>query len=151
VIVWSPLNGGWLSGKYRRGAPPPEDSRAVKHPDYFDFGHAGIAETKLDLVEQLAELGNQAGLTLIQLALGFVLSHRAVTAAIIGPRTHEQLESHLRAAGLRLEEEILDGIDALVAPGTTINPEDVGWTRPALTDSRLRRRSGPLSGQLAVP
>jgi aryl-alcohol dehydrogenase-like predicted oxidoreductase len=150
VFVWSPLNGGWLTGKYRRGAPPPEDSRAAKHPDYFDFGQAGIAERKLDLVERLAELASEAGLTLIQLALGFVLSHRAVTAAIIGPRTHEQLDSQLPAAGVRLGDDVLDRIDALVPPGTTLNPEDVGWIPPALTDSRLRRRSGVRTGRVAV-
>ena len=142
VIVWSPLNGGWLTGKYRRGAPPPEDSRAVNHPDYFDFGDAAIAERKLDLVERLAELATDAGLTLVQLGLGFALSHRAVTAAIIGPRTHQQLESQLPAAGIRLETDVLDRIDALVPPGTTLNPDDVGWSPPALTDSRLRRRAG---------
>jgi aryl-alcohol dehydrogenase-like predicted oxidoreductase len=76
---------------------------------------------------------------LIQLALGFVLSHRAVTSAIIGPRVHEQLESQLPAIGVRLEDQLLDRIDQLVAPGTTLNPEDVGWTPPALTDPRLRR------------
>jgi aryl-alcohol dehydrogenase-like predicted oxidoreductase len=139
VLVWSPLNGGWLSGKYRRGAAPPEDSRAVKHPDYFDLGGTPIAERKLDLVEQLSLLANAAGLTLIQLALGFVLSHRSVTSAIIGPRVHRHLESHLEAAGVRLSDDVLDRIDELVPPGATLNPEDVGWTPPALTDSRLRR------------
>lgn len=141
VLVWSPLNGGWLSGKYRRGSAPPEDSRAVKHPDYFDLDGTPIAERKLDLVEQLAQLADDVGLTLIQLALGFVLSHRAVTAAIIGPRVQEHLESHLQAAGVRLSDDILDRIDELVPPGTTLNREDVGWTPPALTDPRLRRAS----------
>jgi aryl-alcohol dehydrogenase-like predicted oxidoreductase len=139
VMVFAPLNGGWLSGKYRRGAAPPADSRAVKHPDYFDLDGTPIAERKLDLVEELTELASDAGLTLIQLALGFVLSHRAVTCAIIGPRVHEQLESHLTAAGVRLHDDVLDRIDQLVAPGTVLNREDVGWTPPALTDPHLRR------------
>jgi aryl-alcohol dehydrogenase-like predicted oxidoreductase len=139
VLVFSPLNGGWLSGKYRRGTAAPADSRAVKHPDYFDLNGTPIAERKLDLVEQLSQLADDAGLTLIQLALGFVLSHRAVSAAIIGPRVPEQLESHLTAAGVHLPDEVLDRIDELVPPGTTLNPEDVGWAPPALTDPRLRR------------
>jgi aryl-alcohol dehydrogenase-like predicted oxidoreductase len=138
-MVWSPLNGGWLSGKYRRGTAPPEDSRAVKHPDYFDLDGTPIAERKLDLVEQLTQLASDAGLTLVQLALGFVLSHRAVTSAIIGPRVHEHLESHLTAAGVRLPDDVLDRIDELVPPGTDLNREDAGWTPPALTDPRLRR------------
>jgi aryl-alcohol dehydrogenase-like predicted oxidoreductase len=140
VLVWSPLNGGWLSGKYRRGTPPPEDSRAVKHPNYFDLGRSAIAEQKLSLVEELSQVADEAGLTLIQLALSFVLSHRAVISAIVGPRIEEHLDSQLKAADIRLSDEVLDRIDAVVLPGTTLNREDVGWTPPELTDPRLRRR-----------
>jgi aryl-alcohol dehydrogenase-like predicted oxidoreductase len=140
VLVWSPLNGGWLTGKYRRGSTPSDDSRARRHPDHFDLDRGGISERKLDLVEQLEALARDADLTLLELALGFVLSHRAVTAAIIGPRTHEQLEGQLRASGASLGDDILDQIDQLVAPGTTINPEDVGWSSPVLAQPALRRR-----------
>jgi len=142
VMVWSPLNGGWLSGKYRRGTEPGADWRAVRHPDYFDLHDPAIAERKLDLVEALEELASAAGLTLLALALGFVLAHRAVTCAIIGPRTPEHLDGLLSAADVRLDDELLDRIDELVAPGTNINPEDVGWTPPALLDASLRRRPG---------
>jgi aryl-alcohol dehydrogenase-like predicted oxidoreductase len=140
VLVWSPLNGGWLSGKYRRGAAPPEDSRAVRHPDYFDHGATTTAEKKLELVEQLAQLAHEAGLSLIHLAIAFVINHPAVSAAIIGPRIQEHLESQLAAAEVRLDDGVLDRIDELVPPGTTLNAEDVGWTPPALSDPRLRRR-----------
>jgi aryl-alcohol dehydrogenase-like predicted oxidoreductase len=72
--------------------------------------------------------------------LAFVLEHPAVSAAIIGPRTMEQLESQLGAPGVRLESAVLDRIDGIVAPGTNVNPEDAGWTPPALVKARLRRR-----------
>jgi aryl-alcohol dehydrogenase-like predicted oxidoreductase len=74
-------------------------------------------QRKLDVVEELAQLADQAGLTLIELAIAFVINHPAVTAAIIGPRTMEQLESQLPAAEVTLTADILDRIDRLVAPG----------------------------------
>lgn len=143
ALVWSPLNGGWLTGKYRRDSAPASDSRAVRHPDYFDLGDDAIAARKLDLTEQLAELAAQAGLSLLALALAFVLAHRAVSAAIIGPRTPAQLDGLLSAADVDLGEDVLDRIDELVEPGVNINPEDVGWTPPALSDANLRRRGRP--------
>jgi aryl-alcohol dehydrogenase-like predicted oxidoreductase len=143
VLVFSPLNGGWLSGKYRRGEPPDESSRAARHPDYFDFKDEAIAGQKLRCVEQLERLACDAGLTLLQLGLGFVLSHRAVTSAIIGPRTHEQLTGLLSAVDVRLSDDVLDRIDRIVPPGRNINPEDSGWTPPALRDTSLRRIEAP--------
>jgi aryl-alcohol dehydrogenase-like predicted oxidoreductase len=91
-------------------------------------------------VTQLATLADEAGLTIIELALAFVLEHPAVSAAIIGPRTMDHLESQLSAADVHLEPEVLDRIDEIVAPGTNINPEDAGWTPPSMLDSSLRRR-----------
>jgi aryl-alcohol dehydrogenase-like predicted oxidoreductase len=140
VLVWSPLNGGWLTGKYRRGTETPADSRAATNADHFDYRSEEIRQHKLDLVDRLDEIAEQAGCSLIHLALGFVQSHRAVTAAIIGPRTMEQLDSQLGAAGLELPADTLDAIDALVAPGTNLNPRDVGYVPPAVSDSALRRR-----------
>jgi aryl-alcohol dehydrogenase-like predicted oxidoreductase len=140
VLVWSPLNGGWLTGKYRRGVDTPADSRAATNADHFDYRSEEIRQHKLDLVDRLDEIAEQAGCSLIHLALGFVQSHRAVTAAIIGPRTMEQLDSQLGAAGLELSVDTLDAIDALVAPGTNLNPRDVGYVPPAVSDSALRRR-----------
>ena len=140
VLVWSPLNGGWLTGKYRNGVETPSDSRARTNADHFDFRAEQVRQRKLDLVDGLDSIAKEAGLSLIQLALGFVQSHRAVTSAIIGPRTMEQLTSQLGAAGVALSGDVLDAIDALVAPGTDVNPADVGYVPPALTDSALRRR-----------
>jgi len=142
VLVFSPLNGGWLAGRYRRGEPAAPDSRAARHPAYFDHGDEAIADRKLDLVEQLEVVAKEAGLSLLQLALGFVVAHRAVTSAIIGPRTREQLEEQLGAADVRLTDDVLDRIDELAAPGRNVNPDDVGWTPPSIQDPQLRRRAG---------
>ena len=96
-------------------------------------------QRKLEAAERLAELAEEAGISLIELAIAFVLRHPAVTAAIIGPRTMEHLESQLAAAGVELSDDVLDRIDAIVAPGVTINPADNGWVSPAL-DAAARRR-----------
>jgi aryl-alcohol dehydrogenase-like predicted oxidoreductase len=95
---------------------------------------------KLDAVEQLAKLAEQAGLTLIQLALGFVTGHPGVTSAIIGPRTVDHLTSQLAAADTVLSGEVLDAIDAIVAPGLDLAPDEKYDTPPALLDPTLRRR-----------
>jgi aryl-alcohol dehydrogenase-like predicted oxidoreductase len=97
-------------------------------------------QAKLDATERLAQLAEEAGLTLVHMALAFVLEHPAVTAAIIGPRTMEHLEAQLGAADVRLSADVLDRIDEIVPPGTTINPIDAGWRPPAL-EATARRRS----------
>jgi len=140
VLVWSPLNGGWLTGKYRAGQEPAGDSRAVRESDHFDYGRTQIREQKLQLVEQLAVIAEQAGLSLIDLALGFVLAHPAVTSAVMGPRTQQQLLGQLGAADVQLDAATLDAIDQVVAPGTVVNPGDVGYVPPALADPARRRR-----------
>jgi aryl-alcohol dehydrogenase-like predicted oxidoreductase len=138
VIPWSPLGGGWLSGKYRKGTET-RSHRADRIPARYDLS-LPENERKLDAVEQLAGLAEQAGLSLIHLALAFVLRHPAVTAAIVGPRTLEQLEGQLGAVDVRLSDDVLDAVDAIVPPGTTINPADAGWRPPHLDDPRSRRR-----------
>jgi len=138
VIPWSPLAGGWLSGRYRKGTET-RSRRADRIPARYDLS-LPENQRKLDAVEQLAELAEQAGLTLIHLALAFVLRHPAVTAAIVGPRTLEQLEGQVGAVDVQLSDELLDAIDRIVPPGTTINPVDAGWRAPHLDDPRSRRR-----------
>jgi aryl-alcohol dehydrogenase-like predicted oxidoreductase len=140
VIPWSPLAGGWLTGRWRKGQQPPESTRAHRLPQRYD---PALPENqrKLEAADELAQLAEEAGLSLIHLALAFVLQHPAVTAAIIGPRTMEQLESQLGAADVSLDTELLDRIDAIVPPGTNVNPADAGFTPPALADPTLRRRS----------
>ncbi|NYH79215.1 aryl-alcohol dehydrogenase-like predicted oxidoreductase [Actinopolyspora biskrensis] len=140
VLPWSPLSGGWLSGKYRRGRETPDTHRVKFSPvDRFDPAEPGNAR-KLDAVEELVQLAGEAGITLVDLALAFVLSHPAVTSPIIGPRTMEQLESQLGAADIELDAATLDRIDEIVPPGTTVNPADAGWTPPELARKELRRK-----------
>src|SRR5579862_65369 len=147
VIAWSPLNGGWLTGRYRKDSPLPSEGRARRTPQRFDPAKPEVA-AKLDAVEALVPLSTRAGVPLTHMALAFVLTHPAVTAAIIGPRTMEQLLGALGAVEVSLTDEILDAIDAVVAPGRTIDPSDAGWTTPAVADARRRRR--PL-GQRGTP
>ena len=140
VISYSPLAGGWLSGRWRKDAGQQSSSRAGRLPERFDLSQPAN-QRKLDAVEQLARLAEEAGITLIQLAIAFVLNHPAVTAPIIGPRTMEQLESQLAAADVVLDEAVLDRIDEIVPPGTTINPADNSFQNPAL-EPAARRREG---------
>jgi aryl-alcohol dehydrogenase-like predicted oxidoreductase len=138
VIPWSPLAGGWLSGRFGQGQEN-TSRRAQRIPGRYDLS-LPANQRKLEIVTELAALAEQAGLTMIELALAFVLEHPAVSAAIIGPRTMEQLESQLSAPTVRLDPAILDRIDELVPPGTNVNPADAGWTPAPLVDARLRRR-----------
>ncbi|MHB1855029.1 MAG: aldo/keto reductase [Acidimicrobiales bacterium] len=139
VIPWSPLNGGWLTGRYRRGMDTPTEGRASRQPGRFDPENP-VNARKLDLVEKLLGVAEDAGCSLTHLALAFVLRHPAVSAAIIGPRTMDQLVDQLPAADVVLEDKILDRIDEIVPPGTNINPEDGGYAAPALTAAWRRRR-----------
>ncbi len=138
VIAWSPLCGGWLTGRYRKGRELPASHRAGLVPGRFDMSDPAN-RAKLDAVEQLARLAGDAGLTLPQLALGFIAEHPGVTSAIIGPRTLEQLDAYLASDGARLDAATLDRIDEIVAPGTVFTSADVGWEAPALRDPRARR------------
>jgi aryl-alcohol dehydrogenase-like predicted oxidoreductase len=140
VMVWSPLNGGWLTGKYRAGAAPAGDSRAMTNADHFDFADEEIRGRKLEVVESLIALAQDEGCSLIELALRFVLAHPGVTSAIMGPRTHDQLLGQLAAADRPISAAALDRIDQLVPPGSALNPADVGYTPAALADPAARRR-----------
>ena len=139
VIPWSPLAGGWLSGLYRLGVEAPASRRAERIPDRYDLSLPGN-QRKLEVADALAKLAEEAGITLIELALAFVVRHPAVTAAIIGPRTMEHLDSQLSAADVVLSDEVLDRIDEIVPPGVNLNPGDGGWPNPALEPEARRRR-----------
>jgi aryl-alcohol dehydrogenase-like predicted oxidoreductase len=140
VIPWSPLAGGWLSGKYRKGGESPGSSRRAQMiPSRYDM-EIPANQRKLEAAQALGELADEAHITLIEMALAFVAGHPAVTAPIIGPRTMEQLEGQLPALESTLSDELLDKIDEIVAPGTNVNPTERGWDPPWLTDSSLRRR-----------
>ena len=139
VIAWSPLAGGWLSGRYRKGQKAPESTRAQRIPQRYDLSKPEN-QRKLEVADELAELAEEYGMTLIHMAIAFVIQHPAVTAAIIGPRTMEQLESQLGAPDVKLDDALLDRIDEIVRPGQNLNPADAGYTPPALADPALRRR-----------
>jgi len=138
VIPWSPLAGGYLSGRYRKGEEPPKSSRAERLPQRFDLS-IPANRRKFDAAVALGELADDSGMTLIEMALAFVIRHPAVTSAIIGPRTMEHLESQLPAAGAELSDAVLDRIDEIVPPGQNVNPVDGGWSNPALQPAARRR------------
>ncbi|HXQ19272.1 MAG TPA: aldo/keto reductase [Acidimicrobiales bacterium] len=139
VIAWSPLAGGWLSGQYRKDGELPTSLRAQRIPGRYEMSIPGN-QRKLDAAEQLALLAEKHEMSLIHLALAFVIRHPGVTSAIIGPRTMEHLESQLGSADVALSDDVLDAIDEIVAPGRNFSRADGGWETPALSDARLRRR-----------
>jgi len=139
VLAWSPLSGGWLSGAVRAGQEVTTSRSRGPMASRFDLSTAAN-QARLDAVEQLAEVAEQAGLTLIQLAFGFVTAHPGITSAIIGPRTPAHLASQLAAADTVLSPAVLDAIDEIVPPGTDLAPEEKVDTPPALLDPSLRRR-----------
>ena len=142
VLTWSPLAGGWLSGRHVAGTEAPASARAARQPDRHD-PELPINRTKREIAIALRELAATAGLTLPELAVAFVLQHPAVDSVIIGPRTFEHLESLLGVPDVVLDDAILDAIDELVPPGVTLNRADEGWSPPWLTnDVAARRRAG---------
>jgi aryl-alcohol dehydrogenase-like predicted oxidoreductase len=140
VISWSPLQGGWLTGRYRKGAEQegPQSPARQKLAARYDTS-LPENQRKLDAAEQLAQLAEEAGISLIEMSIAFVIRHPAITAAIIGPRTMEHLESQLTAADVELSDDVLDRIDEIVAPGVNINPVDSGWATPDLEPGARRR------------
>ena len=123
VLVWAPLNGGWLTGKYQSDSVD-ASARAAREPDHFDHRDEAVRARKRRLVDSLSSVADAAGLTLIQLALGFVVSNPAVSSALIGPRTPEQLRLLLDAADVTVPSDVLAAIDEIVSPGLTVNPTD---------------------------
>ncbi|MEP6763036.1 MAG: aldo/keto reductase [Gemmatimonadaceae bacterium] len=138
VLTWSPLNGGWLSGNWRKGVTTVDSHRAARRPERFDLSNIEN-QRRLEVVEQLAVLAEEAGISLVHMAIAFVLQHPAVTSAIIGPRTMEQLESQLDAPDITLDGALLDKIDVVVPPGSMVVPTDAGWQNPALKAEARRR------------
>jgi aryl-alcohol dehydrogenase-like predicted oxidoreductase len=146
VIVWAPLCRGWLTGKYRRGGPDPApESRAIRNRErggpiaaQFDLSRSEN-QRKLDLVEGLAAVAGDAGISMTHMAIAFVLAHPAVTSAIVGPRKPEQLDDLLAGADVRLDAATLDAIDELVAPGTVVDQNDRGFAAPWLEAPGRRR------------
>lgn len=144
IIVWSPLAGGWLTGKYRRGHEIPPDSRVARASQWgrkvarYHLERPGN-QRKLDLVEDLLNVAGEAGISLTHLSVAFALTHPAVTSAIIGPRTMEQLMDLVVGAEVRLDASTLDAIDAVVQPGSVVERADRGWEPPWMRRSARRR------------
>ena len=138
VIPYSPLAGGWLSGRYRTDADVQGPTSSARPPARFDMPDPAN-QRKLDAAEQLTQLADDAGISLIEMAIAFVLRHPAVTAAIIGPRTIAHLDSQLAAADVEVSTDLLDRIDQINPPGVTINPADNGWVSPAMEPAGRRR------------
>jgi aryl-alcohol dehydrogenase-like predicted oxidoreductase len=140
VIVWSPLNGGWLTGKYKRGQEWPEGSRAAM--GMFSGPEKRHNQRKFDAVEQLEKVAADAGVSMTHLAIAWSLEHPAVTATIIGPKTMEQLTDLLAADRVHLDADALDRIDEIVPPGVTLVGRDEGYDPPEL-EATARRRPLP--------
>lgn len=137
TLTYSPLAGGWLSGKWRKDAASSPAS-AARPAARFDMSMPAN-QRKLDIVENLAVLAEANGMSLIELAIAFAITHPGVTSAIVGPRTMEQLESYLPAADFTLSAEVLDRIDEIVAPGLTVNLEDNSYGAHELLPAARRR------------
>ncbi|MCK9932397.1 aldo/keto reductase [Frankia sp. Mgl5] len=143
VIPWSPLAGGWLTGKYQRGQEPPAGSRYDPTSPFMQ-GTVSSAEdrsspARFDAVDALRGVADQAGITLTELAMAFVTSHPAITSTIIGPRTMKHLEDALNAADVDLDTGALDAIDKIVPPGTDMPGIDHFTQHPALLPAARRR------------
>jgi aryl-alcohol dehydrogenase-like predicted oxidoreductase len=136
VMVWSPLAMGLLGGRLRKGGPETASAGRLHWA-----GRHMTDERKLDAVEALVAVAEQAGLPLPHLALAFATAHPAVTSAIIGPRTPEQLDDLLAGADKVLSDDVLDRIDDIAPPGTDLGPVDVDYVPPALARPELRRRA----------
>ena len=137
ILTYSPLAGGWLSGSWSADSSPTSPARQ-RLAARFDMSMPEN-QRKLEAVEALAEVADDAGLSMIELAIAFVVNHPAVTSAIIGPRTMEQLESQLPAAGAVLDAQVLDRIDEIIKPGVNLNPADTSYGEQVLQPA-LRRR-----------
>jgi aryl-alcohol dehydrogenase-like predicted oxidoreductase len=143
VLVWSPLSGGLLTGKYTMGKQASAGSRAAR----FKGHPLGIRvdperaenRVKFETIHRLQDVANQAGMTLAHMAMAFTQAHPFVTASIIGPRTLEQLHEILKGSDIRLNSDILDSIDHIVVPGKTLDDFERGWTPDWLSCDRRRR------------
>ena len=142
VILWSPLAGGWLTGRYRSSADFTEESRLMRFSARWGGmdPESALNQHKMALVEELAKISDNAGVSLTHMSVAWTLEHPAVTSTIIGPRTQEQLDDLLACADLVLDEDALDAIDALLPPGTNINPTDPS-SEPAGMSRESRRRA----------
>ena len=133
VIVWGPLGQGMLTGRVRRGQRT--DVRRATIMKAFGDEH------RIDAVERLVPLADEAGLPMTHLAMAFAIAHPGVTSALLGARTVEQLDDLLAGVEVVLDDDVLDRIDEIVPPGTDIGVLDQAYVPPAIQRTELRRRS----------
>jgi aryl-alcohol dehydrogenase-like predicted oxidoreductase len=134
TMVWSPLSKGLLTGRYRKGQALPDSLRARYFPKQMSD------ERSLNAVEQLIPLAQEAGLSLTHMSMAFVMAHRGVTSAILGPRTMQQLDDLLAGAEVRLGDDVLDRIDQIAPPGADVGLNEAAYNPPAILQGHLRRR-----------
>ncbi|MGN8048239.1 aldo/keto reductase [Curtobacterium sp. 22159] len=139
VLAAAPLAGGWLAGAYRSGTGQPRSPRAAEQPHAYDVT-AAANRGKLDAADRLGRLADDAGLTLLELAVGFALTHPDVSSVVVGPRTVSHVDAYVQAAEVALDDGVLDAVDAIVPPGTHVLERDTGVALPALSEERLRGR-----------
>jgi aryl-alcohol dehydrogenase-like predicted oxidoreductase len=132
ILAWGPLGQGMLTGRVRRG----QDSDVIR----AKFNTVFSDERRLDAVERLIPLAEEAGLSMPHLAMAFVISHPGVTSALLGVRTMEQLDGLLAGVDVVLSDEVLDRIDEIVPPGTDAGTLDQAYVPPAIQQTELRRR-----------
>lgn len=146
MILWSPLAGGWLTGRYRNADDFTDDSRLVRLAQRWGRMDptSALNQRKLELVRQLGEIADQAGLPMAHMAVAWTLEHPGVTSTIIGPRTSEQLDDLLSCAEVELDADTLDAIDALLPPGTNINPTDPSSEPEGMSKKNRRRDQNPI-------
>jgi aryl-alcohol dehydrogenase-like predicted oxidoreductase len=132
TLVWGPLGQGMLTGRARKG----QQTDLVRAAFFKAFSD----EHRLDAVEQLIPLSEDAGLPMTHLAMAFAITHPAVTSALIGPRTMTHLDDLLAGMNVTLSDDILDRIDEIVPPGTDIGTLDQAYVPPAIQVPSLRRR-----------
>jgi len=140
ILTWGPLGQGMLTGRVRRG----QDTDVIRAKLFTAFSD----ERRLDAVERLMPLAEEAGLSMPHLAMAFAISHPGVTSALLGARTMEHLDDLLSAVDVVLSDDVLDRIDEIVPPGTDIGTLDQAYVPQAIQMTELRRR--PLSERSAA-
>lgn len=138
VLTYSPLAMGWLSGRVRKSRDAPGSGRAPRFPGRFDLD-LEVSQRKLAAADALGALAEEAGFTLVEMAIAFLIRHPAVTSAIIAPSTLEHLYAQLPAADLELSADVLDRIDGIVPPGVTLDQND-NMAFSSVLDAAARRR-----------
>lgn len=139
VLAGAPLAGGWLAGAYRDGTVQPRSPHAVDEPERYDIG-APRNRRKLGVTDALGRLADESGLTLLELAVGFALTHPDVASVVVGPRTVSHIDAYVQASEVVLDDGLLDAVDAIVPPGTHVLEQDTGVALPGLSRERLRGR-----------